>query len=61
MQQKGKSSVATQLTFSFTGNGCMFQINESIIRPVYKTNSRYYVKTCHYIYLSFVANAAEKE
>jgi len=51
-EKKGKSSVETQLIFSFIGLAACFDLNRSIIRPLYKTNSRYNIATCEHAALS---------
>jgi len=47
--KRNKSSVETQLIFSLSkALATCFELNQSIIRPLYKTNSRYNVMTCQH-------------
>jgi hypothetical protein len=51
--KRNKSSVETQLIFSFSkALATCFGLNQSIIRPLYKTNSRYNVMACQHNVLS---------
>jgi hypothetical protein len=53
-EKKDKSSVTTQLMFSFVCLAVCFGLNQSIIRPLYKINSRYNVVTRLHAVLSLL-------